>query len=65
MQVLEQASGKREARPSPEWVADWWMPPSDPGAVDLDLAALLAPEPVALVAVEVSGRLADREAIAG
>ena len=64
MQVLESPADERALAASPEWVADWWMPAVEARPVDVDMPALLVPEPPP--AIEVIGRptAAERAATA-
>ena len=56
MHVLDAATDGRVLPAPPDWVADWWMP--EPSITepqpDVDLPALLVPEPV--IHLEVAGR---------
>ena len=64
MHVVEDTPGATADAVSPDWVADWWMPPAGSPVVDRDLEALLVPEPVPVMTVEVRGRVpaVDQEA---
>ena len=66
MHVVDDTPGTTAQATSPDWVADWWMPPAGSRPVDLDLEALLVPEPASVIAVPVRGRAtaAERKATA-
>jgi hypothetical protein len=59
MQVREREAERSIPQDSPDWVSDWWMPAGSPAQPDADLAALLAPQPPAVI--QVMGRRPDAE----
>jgi hypothetical protein len=65
MHVVDETPDVMAEATSPDWVADWWIPPVGTPAVDHDLEALLVPEPAPVIAVGVRGRtVPEREATA-